>query len=392
MVNHREGAEVAGLRVAPLLAGVLLLALACGPGAAPAQPTAATVSVPTASAAAAGPAGPSSAGPSKPTLATTPLVELKVGVLGSAVYGPHYIARERGYFQEVGISPEFTAGANVNQLLPALGQGQLQVGSCSNSIACFNAMQRGVDLRIVADLSSGGGPSPKSDSVAIVVRKDLWDAGTVREPEHLVGRQLYNIAGEGSGAHAIAARWLRTRGVDPRAVEWPQMTYPDILAAMQNRAIEVAVQGEPLLTAGEKAGAYVRMAGVREMHPTAHISYLMYHTSIDRLGPQVGERFMVALVRGMRDYVNAFEYGVDQQAIIDILVRETFLKDPEVYRQTGYAWVNPNAMVSLESLQGDADMFYELGVAAAPIDLSGVLDDHYRQLALQYLGEYQPPR
>jgi hypothetical protein len=154
----------------------------------------------------------------------------------------------------------------------------------------------------------------------------------------------------------------------------------------------VAVQGEPLLTAGEKAGAYVRMAGVREMHPTAHISYVMYHTSIDRLGPQVGERFMVALVRGMRDYVNAFEYGVDQQAVIDILVRETFLKDAEVYRQTGYAWVNPNATVSLESLQGDADLFYELGVASAPIDLSGVVDDRYRQFAVQYLGEYQPPR
>ena len=88
------------------------------------------------------------------------------------------------------------APRTMNQLLPALGQGQLQVGSCSDSIACFNAMQRGVDLRIVADLSSGGGPSPRSDSVAIVVRKDLWDAGTIREPQHLVGRQLYNIAGD----------------------------------------------------------------------------------------------------------------------------------------------------------------------------------------------------
>src|SRR5436309_2770540 len=84
------------------LAGVLLLALACAPGAAPAQPTAPPASVPTAAATAAL-AGPSAAGPSKPTLATAPPVELKVGVLGTAAYGAHYIARERGYFQEVGI-------------------------------------------------------------------------------------------------------------------------------------------------------------------------------------------------------------------------------------------------------------------------------------------------
>jgi hypothetical protein len=31
-------------------------------------------------------------------------------------------------------------------------------------------------------------------------------------------------------------------------------------------------------------------------------------------------------------------------------------------------------------------------VAAAPIDLSGVVDDRYRQFAIQYLGEYRPPR
>jgi NitT/TauT family transport system substrate-binding protein len=207
-----------------------------------------------------------------------------------------------------------------------------------------------------------------------------------------VGRSLYNIAGEGSGHHAMTARWLQRNGVDPRSVEWPQMTFPDILAAMQNKGIEVAVQSEPLLTAGESLGAYTRWAAVREMHPAAHLSYLMYHTSIDSLGPQVGERFMVALVRGARDYVNAMEYGVDQDAIIEILTKETFLKDPDVYRRTGYSWVNPNGTVSLESLQADADLFHELGVARERIDLSGAQDDRYRQFAVRYLGEYQPPR
>src|SRR6185295_13642846 len=114
------------IRIAPLLTCVLLFALGCAPGAAPAPPVAAPASVPTAPAVAA--AAPAAAGPSKPTLATVPPVEVRVGVLGTAAYGAHYIARERGYFQEVGISPEFTSGANVNQLLPALGQGQLQVG------------------------------------------------------------------------------------------------------------------------------------------------------------------------------------------------------------------------------------------------------------------------
>lgn len=369
------------------LAVALLLAAACASGAPPARP-AAPVSAPASALA------PSSAAPAAdtPQLVTAPPVTVKVGVLPSSSYGAHYVAYHRGYFQEVGLNIEFTTGSNVNSLLPAITQGQLHVGSCSNSIGCFNAMNRRVDIRIVADLSSGGGPSAKADSSALVVRKDLWDSGVIRTPQDLAGRAIYNIAGEGSGHHAMTAHWLIRHGVDPRSVEWPQMTFPDILAAMQNRAIEVAVQSEPLLTAGEAQGVYTRMAAVREMHPAAHLSYLLYHTSIDGLGPQVGERFMVALVRGARDYVNAMEYGIDQDLVIDILTKETFQKDPEVYRRTGYSWVNPNGTVAIESLQADADLFYELGVARERVNLSGMLDDRYRQFAVRYLGEYRPPR
>ena len=39
-----------------------------------------------------------------------------------------------------------------------------------------------------------------------------------------------------------------------------------------------------------------------------------------------------------------------------------------------------------------AGMFRELGVLNTAIDLSGAIDDRYRQFAVRYLGEYRPPR
>lgn len=375
---------------------VASLIAACGAPAAPspAKPsaTAPPVSAPGAAAATA-PASPAPAVAARPALPTTPRVDLKVGVLPLSTYGAHYIAHERGYFDEVGLNVELISAGNLNELLPSLMQGQIQVGACTVSIGCFNAMNRRTDVAVVADLSSNHGPSPKSDAAALVVRKDLWDAGTIRGPRDLVGRQVYTIAGEGSGAHLVVARWLRGQGIDPQSVEYPQLLPPDVLAAMGNRgAVETAVQYEPLLTAGLTRDIHVRMAGYQEMSPAGHSSFLIFHRSVDRLGPQVGERFMVAFLRGLRDYVNAMEYGVDQDAVIQVMINQTTQKDPAVYRQTRYNYADPNGDIDPASIQADADLVRDLGLAKEPIDLNGMFDDKYRKFAVQYLGEYQPPR
>ena len=105
----------------------------------------------------------------------------------------------------------------------------------------------------------------------------------------------------------------------------------------------------------------------------------------------VGERFMVAYLRGARDYLNAFEYGIDQDEIINIMVKETPLKDAAVYRQIKYAWVDPNGALSRADLQADAELLREIGQITTPIDLSQAFEDRYRQFAVQHLGEYRRP-
>jgi NitT/TauT family transport system substrate-binding protein len=101
---------------------------------------------------------------------------------------------------------------------------------------------------------------------------------------------------------------------------------------------------------------------------------------------------MVAYLRGARDYVNAFEYGVDRDAVIEILTRETLLKDPATYQQIKYSWVDPNGLVGQASLEARVDVFRDLGVLTTPVDLGPAVDDRYRQFAVRYLGEYRPPR
>jgi NitT/TauT family transport system substrate-binding protein len=374
---------------------LLLAALAlagCTPAARSTPPPAASPAAPAASPArleAGAPPAVAAGAPERPALPTTPAVTVKVGTLGNAYYGPYYIAQARGYFEEVGINAEFQNTATALEQLPALVQGQLHVGSCSTHVACFNAISRGSDLRIVGDLSSMGRTDRSRGGGGLVVRKDLWDSGVIREPRDLVGRSVALVAGTGSAVHGHVSRWLLDHDVDPWSVDWITMNFPDQLVAMQNRAIEIGFQTEPLLTTGLSRDVWRVLAPLEEMDPTAQSVYTVYWAGIDRLGPLAGERFMVALLRGVRDYVNAFEYGEDQDAVIDILTRETLLKDPAIYRRIKYSWMDPNGVVNRASLEGYAALFRDLGVATTPIDLSPAFDDKYRAFAVQYLGEYR---
>ncbi|HLH25946.1 MAG TPA: ABC transporter substrate-binding protein [Chloroflexota bacterium] len=375
--------------VAPWALGFLVACTAVAPRqAAPSAPppgaTAPAAATPAATA-------PAAAAAARPALATSPVVDLKVNALPIAAWAPYYIAQERGYFRDVGLNVEFAVTSNTVEALPSLAQGQIQVGNCASAVACFNALNRGTDMKIVADMQSAGKTAKSDGNVALVVRKDLWDNGTVRTPQDLVGRSIYNVAGPGSASYIQAARWLLSNGVDPHSIDWPLMPFPDQLAAMLNKGIEVSIETEPLVTAGVERGAFEIMATQEAMYPTTQVLYVMYWGGIDRLGQQVGERFMVAHLRAVRAYIDAFEYGVDQDAIIKILTDNTTIKDPAVWKQIKYSWVDPNGVVNRAALEADAELLRQLGLLQTAVDLAPAFDDHYREFAVRYLGEYQPP-
>jgi NitT/TauT family transport system substrate-binding protein len=320
-------------------------------------------------------------------------VDVKVGAILISAAAPHVIALERGYFRDIGLNVEIVPFASGAEMLPALTQGQIHVGFCASGVACLNALARGADIRYVADYQSAGQTERSRGSIALVVRKDLWDAGTIRSAGDVAGRTIYAPSGaRGGGPWLDIAFWLQRHSLDPSSVELTALPFPDQLVAMQNRGIEVGYQTEPLLSAGLTRGAHEVLATIEEMHPNAQILSLMYWAGIDRLGPMVGERFMVAYLRGARDYLNAFEHGVDQEAIIDILVKHTTLKDPAVHRQSRHHWIDSNGTLNWGTLERDVAFLVQQGVLPAPIDLAPSFVDRYRQVAVQYLGEYQSPR
>src|SRR5262249_45847747 len=86
------------------------------------------------------------------TASQKPLV--KVGVTGRPDQASLELALHRGYWDRQGLSVTFvSAGTSAQDAIAALAANEIQVSGGSPSAGLFNALARGINIRIVADWS-----------------------------------------------------------------------------------------------------------------------------------------------------------------------------------------------------------------------------------------------
>jgi ABC-type nitrate/sulfonate/bicarbonate transport system substrate-binding protein len=311
-----------------------------------------------------------------------PPVTVRVGVQGSAANSPIYIGYERGYFRQEGLSLELTNLPSANELIPALAAGHIEVASGGIAAGLFNAMARGIDVRMVADSAS---MPPGERGSAWVVRQDLLDGGQVRTPADLRGRTIA-IGAAASISDVELDVMLAQGGLTRADVRIEQIPYADQRAAFANGSIDVAYTFEPFLAALTTN----RLAGVfrwtSELIPYQAVSVLMYSSSfVD----EPARRFMVGFLRGVRDFNAAFDNRPVDDAIVAILVQHTTVKDPAAWQTARPAPINQNGYTYPENIQRRQDYFVAIGVVQQPVDLGRVVDRSYVDYALERLGRVE---
>src|SRR5438132_26507 len=166
------------MRAMPRLAAafaILLVAGACGGGA----PMATASSAPAASATAA---------------ATLKPVTVRFGQVGGISDGGIYLADAKGFFKAQGITLESVAFQSAANMIAPLGTGELQAGGGAPSAGLYNAIDRGIQMRIVADKGS----LLPGEQTAVILFSEKFaqdkDAATRFMTGYLQGVRLYNDA------------------------------------------------------------------------------------------------------------------------------------------------------------------------------------------------------
>src|SRR6266540_4176831 len=191
-------------------AGALgLLAAACGPaaqpsptapGAKPTLPPSGQAEAPDSSQAqkaAQATTAPAPTTPPKPTEAPKPAaatapavpkpaVSVKVTDIQITSAAGTYIADAKGYFREEGIQAEFLAMAGADQV-PAVVSATADVAGAAINAALYNALARGMPLRMVAD---HGANLQNASAGGWAVRKDLVESGKYKGPADVRGWKI----------------------------------------------------------------------------------------------------------------------------------------------------------------------------------------------------------
>ncbi|MBU6422897.1 MAG: ABC transporter substrate-binding protein [Chloroflexi bacterium] len=307
-------------------------------------------------------------------------VTLKWGSISSASDSALFIAEAKGYFAQQGITLDtqvFTTAAN---MVGPLGQDQIQVGGGVVGAGLFNAIARGINIKIVGDK---GDLDPGNGFEAIVVRTQLADR--VKGPTDLKGR-TYAMASLDITPEVTLNTYLGTGGLTVKDVNIVTLGFPDMQSALETGRIDAAGPIEPWLTKIVEAGVAKVLVRSDEITPGQQQSVLLFSEQFAKRR-DVAVRFMVAYLEGARFYNDAFvkKDPAKRAEAARILAKATKL-DPALFAKMTMPGIDPNGKVNVDWLQKDQQYFVGKGTQAKAVDLSTAVDPSFASDAVTILG------
>ena len=98
-------------------------------------------------------------------------------------------------------------------------------------------------------------------------------------------------------------------------LEIVDIAIPETNAALANRNLDAGMQIEPQLSLGVANGTFSVLQRSDELYPDQQSAFILYAAEFARAQPEAGRRWMVAYLRGVRDYMEAFTRDRDRDEV-----------------------------------------------------------------------------
>ncbi len=314
--------------------------------------------------------------------------ELTIGTIGAASDAPLFIADANGYFAEQGLKVNFVRFDSAAKMIPSLSSGDVDVGSGATSAGLYNAFERGIGIKIVADKARN---AKGYGFEAIMVRSDLMDSGKVKSLKDFKGLKVA-ISANGNSEDALMNYALVQNGLSYKDIDPVFLGFPNQIAAYANKGIDASLTVEPTVSELLKLGSAKKLIGADDIFPDFQTAVIFYGPKFTHDQPENAKKFMVALVKAIRFYDDALKgghiAGPNADAVIKILVKYSFIKDPAVHRAIVSQAVDPDGDINLPSLQMAWQYFKDTKEIDGKVTLKDVIDLSYVHEAAKALGPY----
>jgi NitT/TauT family transport system substrate-binding protein len=235
--------------------------------------------------------------PPAPAIPAAPaLITIKVGYLPLVSNGPLYLAEEEGCFARQGIELELVKFQNGAATIPALVMGDIAVAGATVSPSLINAINKGAHIRIVADKGRNS-PGHSCNASGLMVRRDLFEQGTVTKVSDLKGKKITSAEGQEYKLYRV----LNMGNLTPADVDVVSMDMAGGVVAIKNGAVDAIDTTEPFVTQLLDGKAAVMLVPTEASSPDFPTPLYYGPAFLDK-DPELGRRFMVAYLEGVRQY------------------------------------------------------------------------------------------
>ena len=314
--------------------------------------------------------------------------ELTVGTIGASSDAPFFIADAKGYFAEQGLKVTFIRFDSAAKAIPSLGSGEVDVGSGATSAGLYNAVARGIGIKIVSDKARN---AKGYGFQAIMARTDLIDSGQVKSVKDLKGLKVA-MSANGNSENAFMNCALVQAGLTYNDIDPLFLGFPNQIAAYANKAIDASLTVEPTVSELIKLGTAKKLVTADEVFPDYQTAVVFYGPKFMQEQPDNAKKFMVALVKAIRFYDDSLKdghiAGPNADEVIKILVQYSFIKDPAVHRAIVSQAIDPNGDLNMPSLQMAWQFFKDNKQIDGSVKVDDVVDLSYAHAAATLLGPY----
>lgn len=220
------------------------------------------------------------------------LTPIKVGILPLSGLAPLWYGIEQGYFEDEGLEVTTEIGEGGAALTPAVLNDDYQF-AIGEYMSTMQARENNVGIQVVSNLTNGAS-EPDAHINGLLVKADSGIEGV----EDLAGK---TIAVNGlNGIDDVALKSiLDDNGIDTDAVEFVEVPFPDMIAAVESGQVDVASEPEPFVTLGEQAGLVSILDPFYEALPGLPLGLVFGSEEWLDDNPDLANAFHRALVRSI---------------------------------------------------------------------------------------------
>ncbi|MGW0820147.1 ABC transporter substrate-binding protein [Streptomyces sp. NPDC002845] len=265
------------------------------------------------------------------------VTQVKVGIIPIIDVAPLYLGQQQGFFSSRGIELEMVSAQGGAAIIPGVVSGQFEFGF-SNTTSLMLAQTQGVPVKSVVNGAATTG-NTETDVTGVAVKGD----SPVKSAKDLVGRKVAVNTLKNIGETTVRES-VRQDGGDPSKVDFVEIPFDQMPAALDGGQVDAAWMGEPALTIAESQGARVVAWPFAETHPKLTLATYFASARLAQDKPDLVKNFTEAMTESLQ---YATEHPDEAR---QILATYTKIDSGVVEKLTLPAWPAQVDMDSLEKL------------------------------------------